>query len=459
MSIFHAYCKVGYPLKVEELIARGFDINEIDDRGNSPLKYAIEQHHPDIIKLLLNAGVEYTAIDIEMILKSAISVDKLDTAHAMLEILPNIGVDINITTKGMHKILYLAICRGYPTSPPGTGSRTVFDLVGIHDLGFHRINMHVILRMAIYQGNLDTVKLLQKLGADLNRIETNEILTIASDNKNFDLILEILEILQNAGADLNSINFQRILDNAFYYRKFDVILEIFDFIKNSGADLSRIDCRIFLFDAIWKGNIQICRAIFEIGKIDLNLANIIYHTFLNSHLSKIENGHLELCKIWIQAGADVNSTSNSSSTLLHYAARAGSYDICKLLLKAGAKVNLINSCGSTPLLGASSKGDLEIVKLLVHESIRDGNKFLFIENNYGKSPLNAAKTNEIRQVILEADRWCRRKPLLLMRPHDDHKTNEKHQLSALGHIVTAGKERNSQDSLMFQLKMKVASFL
>ena len=84
----------------------------------------------------------------------------------------------------------------------------------------------------------------------------------------------------------------------------------------------------------------------------------------------------------------------------------------------------------------------------------------FYSNNEGKTPLDVATTNAIRQCIINHP-WYRRRPLLLTRPHVDHETNKKHKLKPLGEIITAtkGDDSGSQDDVLFQIKMKIALFL
>ena len=59
--------------------------------------------------------------------------------------------------------------------------------------------------------------------------------------------------------------------------------------------------------------------------------------------------------------------------------------------------------------------------------------------------------------------WYRRRSLLVTRPHTDHDTNEEHQLTPLAEIITATRgsanDPSSQDNLLFQMKIKIASFL
>ena len=126
-----------------------------------------------------------------------------------------------------------------------------------------------------------------------------------------------------------------------------------------------------------------------------------------------------------------------------------------MLIESGGSVNQATDKGFTPLYIASEKGHLEIFKTLV------ANKANFLyKNKRGLTPLDVAKTDEMKQFIMNHP-WYRRRPLLVTRPHDDHETNEEHQLTPLGQIVTVNKgdNPNSQDNLLFQIKIKVASFL
>ena len=81
-------------------------------------------------------------------------------------------------------------------------------------------------------------------------------------------------------------------------------------------------------------------------------------------------------------------------------------------------------------------------------------------SNYCKTPLDVACTFSIKELI-ESHPWYRRRPLLLTRPHDDHETNEEHDVTSLGAIITAKgiADPSNEDSVLYHLKMKVASFL
>ena len=113
--------------------------------------------------------------------------------------------------------------------------------------------------------------------------------------------------------------------------------------------------------------------------------------------------------------------------------------------------------GETPLYIASSRGHLEIVKVLIANKAN-----FFYMNNYGCTSLDVAIANQIRQCIMNHP-WYRRRSLLVTRPHADHETYKKRQLTPLGEIITAtpgsASDPNNHNYVLFQLKTKIASFL
>ncbi len=127
-----------------------------------------------------------------------------------------------------------------------------------------------------------------------------------------------------------------------------------------------------------------------------------------------------------------------------------------MLIASGVLLNIADNNGRTPLyIIASRYGSLETVKVLITNKAN-----FFHINNAGKTPLDIAKTKEIRQCIINHP-WYRRRPLLLTRPHDDHETNKEHDVTSLGAIITTKgiADPSSEDGVLYQLKMKVASFL
>lgn len=85
--------------------------------------------------------------------------------------------------------------------------------------------------------------------------------------------------------------------------------------------------------------------------------------FLLYVLSQSQQQPLEIVRVLIDKGADVNQPSRSSTALMR-AASAGYVDIVRLLLSKGAQVN-VNVDDGTPLMVAVNAGHVEIMKLLL----------------------------------------------------------------------------------------------
>jgi ankyrin repeat protein len=82
------------------------------------------------------------------------------------------------------------------------------------------------------------------------------------------------------------------------------------------------------------------------------------------HLAAM-NGHLEISKALITAGADVNAGDNENSPPIVNAALGAHYDVVKLLLKKGASATLKDDNEMTPLHFAAMGGNAQIIKLLL----------------------------------------------------------------------------------------------
>ncbi|XP_069126979.1 LOW QUALITY PROTEIN: uncharacterized protein [Argopecten irradians] len=83
-------------------------------------------------------------------------------------------------------------------------------------------------------------------------------------------------------------------------------------------------------------------------------------------LVAIDNSDLDMVKLLIDHGADVNVTDSEGESALHYATQdTVEYEVMEVLLKAGADVNCLNMWSRTALHYVCYGGDLNKIELLV----------------------------------------------------------------------------------------------
>ena len=114
----------------------------------------------------------------------------------------------------------------------------------------------------------------------------------------------------------------------------------------------------------------------------------------------ISDGDLDNVKLLLETGAKeeikkyVEYKSKFGDSPLHLASIKGNLEIMKLLIFHGADVNSMNDSGNTPLIWASKFGYLEIVKLLI-----DNNADINSKNNFDNTPLIIAKKNKHSNIV------------------------------------------------------------
>ncbi len=67
-------------------------------------------------------------------------------------------------------------------------------------------------------------------------------------------------------------------------------------------------------------------------------------------MKAVIHNKLELIKLLLMNGADVNAATSSGNTAIHYGCFMNHDEAIRILIKYGADVNVSNICGQTPLL-------------------------------------------------------------------------------------------------------------
>uniref|UniRef100_A0A8C5UB56 [histone H3]-lysine(9) N-methyltransferase n=1 Tax=Malurus cyaneus samueli TaxID=2593467 RepID=A0A8C5UB56_9PASS len=118
----------------------------------------------------------------------------------------------------------------------------------------------------------------------------------------------------------------------------------------------------------------------ELQKVLLMLVDGIDPNFKMEHQSKrtplhaaAESGHVDICHMLIQAGANIDTCSEDQRTPLMEAAENNHLETVKYLIKAGALVDPKDAEGSTCLHLAAKKGHYEVVQYLLSNGKMDVN--------------------------------------------------------------------------------------
>jgi hypothetical protein len=112
-------------------------------------------------------------------------------------------------------------------------------------------------------------------------------------------------------------------------------------------------------------------------------------------VNAVKNGNYELTETLLKNGGNVNAREqDSGNSLLITAAWNGQLEMVKLLITKGADLNLSNDSGVTALIGASYKGHEKVVReLLSHGADKD------IKDKHGNTALDLAKMHNNTSLV------------------------------------------------------------
>lgn len=120
--------------------------------------------------------------------------------------------------------------------------------------------------------------------------------------------------------------------------------------------------------------------------------------FTPLHFAAVE-GHIEIARVLLQAGATVDALSTSSSTPLHLACKQGNRGMVEVLVEHKAAINAQDSFGNTPLHVLSEAGFLDCLHsfLLLRPDVA-------IRNVYGETAIELAMNVGVRNLLLNLNK-------------------------------------------------------
>ena len=187
---------------------------------------------------------------------------------------------------------------------------------------------------------------------------------------------KIVSLLIKSGAEVAK-------DSLLYVRSFEVA----KLLVENGADVNTKDNKGETPLIKLKWNFKIVKLLIENGAIIKTKGYTALHRQHNP----------QTVKYLIEHGADVNAKTGYGDTPLH-----GLWveEVTRVLIKHGADVNAKNSHGKTPL--HTVKKNVKIAKILIENGAN-----VNAINNEGDTPCNTAYSKEVRNLIKEKGGFCR----------------------------------------------------
>jgi ankyrin repeat protein len=344
-----ASIKEGNISRCNALIESGINLNQYHlYSANTPLNYAVIYPCPQIVWSLLNAGAQpegFELLNIGLTYES----ENLDNKLEILSALIMAGVDINyILEEG-----------------------------------------NTLLMEAVRSGSYDAVKLIVELGANVdivNRKGNYALLMAACAGKKkiYEYLLPLTSLdLQIKAEDAlpSGLVFQQRSENQLLVNFMTsaatgniegVLLALKRKINVNAFGIER---NTALFLAASGGHSLVVRNLIENGA-DVNLGNELNRetplivTTANILQARYVGGfdqekyHLEIIKMLISAGADINAQDTEGFNALMAAANSGSQEAVEMLLNAGAKISILDIDGRSAVDYASESAHGNIVKLI-----------------------------------------------------------------------------------------------
>jgi ankyrin repeat protein len=319
MAIFENKLEV-----VEDLLARGIDVNARDPGGTTPLFTAAMMGRQALVRRLLDLGADPNTgkEDGESSLSRAAAMGHVAIVRALLD-------------------------AGAAPKTRGQWGRTpVLDLV--HDYGRNP--------MSNTGGVPECLRMLIDAGAEID-VRDNDgrrALQVAAAVGHEDLAA----ILRAAGASTAGVveeELRRAADEGDLARVRDLIA--------AGADINAPGPHghTALMAAANKGHAEVVRALLESGADPRAEADFHYGALY----SAVWRGHTEIVRILITAGAEVNvATGNPPRLLLADAIAKKNREVVALLLAAGGRPESLPGPFGTPILSGAIP-DAEMVRMLL----------------------------------------------------------------------------------------------
>ncbi|KAE8963133.1 hypothetical protein PR003_g30589 [Phytophthora rubi] len=227
--------------------------------------------------------------------------------------------------------------------------------------------------------------------------------------------MKVLDVLKGSSVreEVNAVD--SLGNTALHYAADCAQLDVARELLSMGADANLANRRMAtpLHMAVSKARLEMAKLLLEEGQADVNATDYQDNTALlllaamtssdmdeytsDSEEEEEESVQLQMARLLLEHGADVNAANTATATPLHHAMRRYDLELMDVLLAHGVDVNQRNRFGDTPLHQAARLALLPIMwqKLLEHGAD------LTAEDRGGQTPMELIPNNVLRASVAE----------------------------------------------------------
>uniref|UniRef100_A0A8C2TN67 Ankyrin repeat and KH domain containing 1 n=1 Tax=Coturnix japonica TaxID=93934 RepID=A0A8C2TN67_COTJA len=347
----------GYVDIVKLLLVHCADVNAQSSTGNTALTYACAGGFVDIVKVLLKAGanIEDHNENGHTPLMEAASAGHVEVARVLLEYGAGINTHSNefkesALTLACYKVARLLLDSGAQVNMPADSFESP-------------------LTLAACGGHVELAALLIERGANLEEVNDEGYTPLMEAAREGHEEMVALLLAQGnehspfypvSGANINAQT-EETQETALTLACCGGFSEVADFLIKAGADIE-LGCSTPLMEAAQEGHLELVKYLLAAGA-NVHATTATGDTALTY---ACENGHTDVADVLLQAGADLEHESEGGRTPLMKAARAGHLCTVQFLISKGANVNRATANNDHTVVSlACAGGHLAVVELLL----------------------------------------------------------------------------------------------
>ncbi|VDI47760.1 blast:Ankyrin-1 [Mytilus galloprovincialis] len=422
----HAACQNGHTETVNTLIEFGMDVNKKDKNGRTPLNVGCRHGCYDTVKYLLDLNGQALNSRVNTTVKNDKGWSALHAAcykgHIeVVKLLIDVGINPNDTTDSGSTPLHKACQKGH--------YETVKFLLDLNGQEFNsRVDTTIkdkggrsALHLACQNGHKEVIKLLIDVGMNINDTTNSGSTPLhhASFGGQYETVKFLLDL---NGQEFNSRVDTTIKDNkgwsaldvACFKGHIKVIKLLIDVGMNINDTTNRGSTPLYM--ACLGGHYETVKFLLDLNgqefnsRVDTTIKDkegwsALHLACQNGHKETkrgwsalhlaCQNGHKEVIKLLIDVGMNINDPTNNGSTPLHHACFGGQYETVKFLLDLNGQefnsrvdTTIKDKEGWSALHSACQNGHKEVIKLLIDVGMNHNDT-----TNRGSTPLHKACQN------------------------------------------------------------------